>query len=479
MLFSFLENSASKYPNRIAIEDKDGEISYKNLYNISLSLGAHINSHVDDACQAVGILMDKSIDFLIAIFGTLSVGKAYIPLDESLPFERLEYIVKEANINCIITDKKSYYLSAQLCCIPILMERYNMLNKNISQRCKATPESMAYILFTSGSTGRPKGIIHTQKSAIAFITWAAQYLEVRQTDVLSSHAPFYFDLSIFDIFVSIYAGAKLCLLPKSISCFPSSLIKYIITKKITIWYSVPYILVNMFSDLQIEQFEIKDLRVIIYAGESMSIDNAKKIKDRLPLVGLYNFYGPTETNVITYYHIDNQTWNQKDRQIPIGHSCPYANIKVINENGNEAKIGELGELYVRSDSLMLGYVGVKESEAVDSYYHTGDIVHVDDNGLFIFHGRKDYMTKVNGFRVELGDIENNIREYPDVMDCYAKVDRSKKRDQIIVTIEAESGFCIQSLVDYLKTCLPLYMQPDEYILCEKLVRNSRGKIIRK
>ncbi|WP_024833791.1 AMP-binding protein [Ruminiclostridium josui] len=479
MLFSFLENSTKNYPKRIAIESKDEEICYEDLYNISLSFGAHINSLVDNDCQVIGILMDKSIDFLISIYGILSVGKAYVPLDESLPPERLEYIVKDGSIDCIISDKKNYELSTKLCKKPVLFDRDNISTKEIPQRAKASPESMAYILYTSGSTGRPKGIMHTQSSAIAFILWAAQYFEVTESDVLSSHAPFHFDLSIFDIFVSAYAGARLSLLPKSISCFPSSLIKYIISKKITVWYSVPYIIVNMFSDENIAKCEFSNLRNIIYAGESLSIDNAKKIKERLPHVSLYNLYGPTETNVITYYEVDNHTWSRQDRQIPIGHCCPYANIKVINDDGKEANIGELGELCVKSDSLMLGYVGVEKTASMDQYYHTGDIVHIDDDGLIVFHGRKDYMTKVNGFRVELGDIENNIRGYPNITDCYAKVDRSNKRDKIIVTIEAASDLCVGNLADYLKKCLPGYMLPDEYILRDKLERNSRGKIVRK
>ncbi|MCX8131700.1 MAG: AMP-binding protein [Clostridia bacterium] len=479
MLFSFLEDSAKKYPDKIVTEDKNGQICYKDLYKTSLSLGAHITAVAENDCQVIGILMDKSIDFLIAVFGILSVGKAYVPLDEGLPSERLEYIVKDAGIKCIITDQKNYDLSVGLCSKQILLDRRAISTEDISRRFKASPESIAYILYTSGSTGRPKGIIHTQHSAIAFISWAAQYFKVRETDVLSSHAPFHFDLSIFDIFASVYAGAKLCLLPKSISCFPSSLIKYIVSKKITIWYSVPYIIVNMFSDVHIDEYEINDLRTIIYAGESMSIENAKKIKDRLPQANLYNLYGPTETNVITYYNVDNQTWNRQDRQIPIGYSCPYANIKVMDEDGNEVNAGESGELCVISDSLMAGYVGADKLERTNQYYRTGDIVHIDENGLLIFHGRKDHMAKVNGFRVELGDIENNIRGYPDVIDCYAKIGRSQKRDQIIVTIEADPNLCVDSLVNYLKKCLPEYMLPDEYILCDKFERNSRGKIVRK
>jgi acyl-coenzyme A synthetase/AMP-(fatty) acid ligase len=128
---------------------------------------------------------------------------------------------------------------------------------------------------------------------------------------------------------------------------------------------------------------------------------------------------------------------------------------------------------------MQGYVGTNESERTNGYYCTGDIVHVDEEGLIVFHGRKDYMTKVNGFRVELGDIENNIRGYLNVSECYAKVDRSGKRDRIIVTIEVSQNLCTDSLTDYLRKYLPGYMIPDEYILCDKLERNSRGKIVRK
>lgn len=479
MIFSYLENSAKEYPDKIAVEDRKEQISYKKLYDASLSLGSYIDLNIDKNNKFIGILMDKSIDFIVAIFGILSTKRAYVPLDESLPTERLEYIVEDAKIDCIVTDKKHFNLAAKLCEKPILVDRNNIVISEDFTHVKASQDSIAYILYTSGSTGKPKGIMHTQNSAISFISWAKQYFGVKFSDVLSSHAPFHFDLSIFDVFVSISSGAKLCLLPKSISCFPVSLIKYIIDKKITIWYSVPYIIVDMFADREITSTELKNLRTIIYAGESMAIEKAKKIQEKLNKVSLYNLYGPTETNVITYYKLSSETWERKDKQIPIGYNCPYSKIKIINDEGNECKVGEVGELCVKTDSLMLGYLGIDKNILIDGYYYTGDNAHIDENGLIIFNSRKDYMTKVNGFRVELGDIENNIRGYEKVRDCYAKIDRSKKRDKIVVVIEAENSLSTSSLEKYLRECLPNYMIPDEYIICEKLERNSRGKIVRK
>lgn len=489
MLYNLLINSAAKYPDNTAIEDKNGSISYRELLKSSSVLGGILQNRFKDK-RLIGVLMEKSINSLIAIFGILSVQSAYVPLDESLPHERLQYIIEDAGLDCLITDKLHYDLALKLC------EKENILlfdetklfpddNKTFwseaddlyNRLAENMEESLAYILYTSGSTGFPKGIMHTHKSALAFINWAADYFKVNDGDIFSSHAPFHFDLSIFDIYVCIAVGAKLCILPKSISSFPTSLINYIKLKGITVWYSVPYILVNMFSESNIDKCDFDSLRIIIYAGEAMMPRDAARIQKKLPQADLYNLYGPTETNVITYYKLTHDTYKRNDQQIPIGYPCPYANIQVLDQEGNEVKDGESGELVVKSNSLMMGYVN-KDHLKTDNY-STGDIVKKESGGLLVFIGRKDHMVKLNGFRVELGDIEHHVKCFEGIKDCYAKVSKLNSRDIIEVMIEADKVIQIEELKQFMTSRLPGYMLPYNYVICNNLERNSRGKLIRK
>lgn len=482
MLYNLLINSAVRYPDNIAIEDKGGYISYRDLLNNSAVLGDILKYKFEDR-RLIGVLMEKSLNSLLAIFGILSAHKAYVPLDESLPPDRLLYILANSGLDCLITDNLHYNLALKICSkenillfdnIKFFQLEENRLYESVTEDME---ESLAYILYTSGSTGFPKGIMHTHKSALAFIKWAVDYFGVSDDDVFSSHAPFHFDLSIFDIYVSIAVGAKICILPKSISSFPVSLISYIKLKKLTVWYSVPYILVNMFSESNIDNCDFDSLRIIIYAGEAMMLKDAARIQKRLAQVDIYNLYGPTETNVITYYKLSMDTFQRSDQQIPIGYPCPYTSIQVLDENGIEVKNGEPGEIVVKSDSLMKGYVN--SGNITTDIYATGDIVKKESGNLLVFIGRKDHMIKVNGFRVELGDIEYHVKCFSGIRDCYARLSKVKNRSVIEVILEADDNIQIHELKQFMASRLPGYMLPYNYVVCQKLKRNSRGKLVRK
>lgn len=513
-LDTLLIRTIEHFPKNIAVKYGNETITYEAL-DRQANLLAH--SLIENDCKQgdfIAIHMEKSISFIISIFAITRIGAIYVPLDTRSPKERIEYILNDAGIRTIISSRKQEkraadFLQSTLSEKAITIEKktdcdnptgwQTFVNGELfpekeehETRIVTTtkPEDGAYVLYTSGSTGIPKGVLLSQKSALTFIEWAYNYFSIDENDVVVSHAPFHFDLSIFDIFVSIKAGAQITILPPSISAFPASLGKFIEKHKITIWYSVPSVLINLIYSANIQQRELSSLRKVIYAGEAFPVKHLQTLANLIPTTSLYNLYGPTETNVITYYHLHPQDLETMD-EIPIGFSCPYANIKVVNENNAEVGVGKTGELIVQTDSLMTEYLKKPnqtsavirnvsfEGENETSYYFTGDVVERLDKDLYRIIGRKDSMVKYKGFRIELGGIEAAILKHQEVNACVTKVlDRENDQKVLKAYVASDSTLTQKELIPFLKEKLPHYMIPEEFEFKQTLAVNSRGKLER-
>jgi len=485
MLYHQVLIAAKNFGERTAIKDQHREITYSQMLVEIEVLSNKLVSIIKDHTNCIGVLMDKTIDCVVTILSILKMGKAYVPIDDTYPIERIKFLLLDSCCNYLITDhnhiKQTLPIQAEqnVLLFDGQLQEISTIRTTKSNKCNFADNSMAYVLYTSGSTGAPKGIIHTHESAWAFVNWAIDYFQINQYDVLSSHAPFHFDLSIFDLYVSLTTGAKLCLLPKGITAFPKSLRSYIKNNEISVWYSVPSVLISLFNQIENKEY-LQSLRTIIYAGEEMAVHKAETIKHFVPNACLYNLYGPTETNVITYCHVDQNVFQRTDRVIPIGNACPYCEIKVLDNNSRWLNNEHgTGELCVKTNSLMFGYVGnnVEKHE----FYKTGDIVRVepgDEKPTYIFLGRKDNMVKINGYRVELEEIETHIKNHPNVLDCYAKVVRLEERDYIEVVLEPLGNISQEAILLYAKKIMPEYMLPERISIVNKMKRNSRGKKIR-
>src|SRR2546429_7698195 len=352
---------------------------------------------------------------------------------------------------------------------------------------------LAYILFTSGSTGTPKGVMLSHLNALTFVNWGFDTFAITAQDRLSNHAPFNFDLSVFDIFVAVKAGAAISLVPEGLAVYPMELSSFIQDQRITVWYSVPMVLTLLQSRGKLEERDLSALRLVLFAGEVFPTKHLRALMQKLPHPRYANLYGPTETNVCAYYEVEPISTEQSG-PIPIGKACANTDLVAIDAEGRKVTApGKEGLLYARGSIVMQGYYGrPKESAACfirnpfapgreENLYCTGDWVTLDEKGNYLFVGRKDHMIKTRGYRVELGEIEAVIVAHSAVEEA---VVLAISDDQIgntigaIVTLSDSHSVTSPELKRHCAEKLPPYMIPEEIEFRDSLPRTGNGKIDR-
>ena len=506
-LFEFLEHSAGVDPDRIAVmEPGQGSITYGELNALSNRLRDQLYNLGVCCGDRVGVYLHKSIDSLAAIFGILKAGAAYVPVDPSAPVSRNAYILADCQVkaaiieNCFLNDLVSEWSAAGDGPHLMIVERTGG-GQYIKEMLDRAPASMptspgvstnpslddlAYILYTSGSTGKPKGVMLTHRAAISFVDWCSETFEPQPQDRFSSHAPFHFDLSILDIYVAIKHGASLVLIPEDIGKDPIRLAALISESKITIWYSAPSILGFLAQYGKLEQYDYSNLRIVLFAGEVFPIKHLRTLKSLVPNPRYFNLYGPTETNVCTFYEIPHIIPDDRVNPFPIGKACSNYRIKTLDEHGREVPTGKEGELCASGSGMMIGYWNLPEKTANaflvdasgDKWYKTGDLVFEGPDGNYVYVARRDRMVKKRGYRIELGEIEAGLYRHPAV------------KEAAVIALHNDDGVNIRafishhndgrpSIIELKQFCahnLPTYMVPDRFSFLDVLPKTSTDKI---
>jgi amino acid adenylation domain-containing protein len=345
-------------------------------------------------------------------------------------------------------------------------------------------DDLAYILYTSGSTGRPKGVMLTHGNGLAYVDWCSEVFQPTSADRFSSHAPFHFDLSILDIYVPLKHGAAVVLVDNETGKDPARLAHLIADQEITAWYSAPSILGLMAQSGALAAHDYSALRLVNFAGEVFPVKHLRSLTRQIPHPAYYNLYGPTETNVCTYHRIPDHVPDERTEPYPIGRTCEQLQSRVVDE-GRDVKRGEEGELWIAGPNVMQGYWGLAEQTAkafvVDEsgrWYRTGDIVIEEDDGVFIYHGRRDRMVKKRGFRVELGEIEACLYKFPEVLEAAVVARRVEDGLEVRAFVAARGGGKLSqvALKRFCSENLPLYMVPDRFAFVPALPKTSTDKV---
>ena len=485
-LYELLRASALVYPQRKALEYKDEAIYYHQLSELSEQLADELAQLGLKQGFRAGVLMPKCIQSVAIIFAILKAGGAYIPLDIEAPAERNRYIADDCELSLLFLPGDSDFKTAESEDSAEKKKRIRVRKMDIDivlfsdiKNRSDSPEGLAYILYTSGSTGKPKGVMFTHQNALSFINWCSTAFEIDEKSVLSSHAPFHFDLSIFDLFVSIKHAAALVLIDAKHGKNPRLLSQLIEEKKITHWYSTPTILKLMLHYGKIDRYDHTSLMYVLFAGEVFPVKPLKQLTEIWPHAKFFNLYGPTETNVCTWFKIPLPLPKSQLEPFPIGEVCSHLEGKLVHRGtaGNE--------LCISGPAVCIGYwkddAQTGKSTFYDEgkrWYSTGDLVSVNSNGDYVYRERIDRMVKKNGFRVELGEIENVLHRMPEITDAAAisTVDEDLQgKIKVFVQKKAEEDLNSVQLKQFCLNYLPHYMVPDEFIYLKKIPKTSTNK----
>ena len=502
-LQALLVDAARRHPDRVAVEEPDGpSVRYRELDALSDRLRDRLRHRGVGPGDRVGIHLRKSVDSIVGIFGILKAGAAYVPIDPEAPAERCAYIMNDCAMAAALVERRLVDALGKAGAAP----RFLVVDTDASahplrdaldawerddlapatETVASAPDELAYILYTSGSTGRPKGVMLTHRAARCFIDWCSGEFHPGAEDVYSSHAPLHFDLSIHDVFVCFKHGARLVLIGEELGKDPMTLAGVIAAKGITVWYSTPSILALLTGYGKLDGLDLGALRLILFAGEVFPVGQLRALTELLPAPRYYNLYGPTETNVCTWYEVRPPVPPERTEPYPIGRICPPLRGRVVDEEDRDVEQGAEGELVVAGPGVMSGYWNLQERNAraflVDEnderWYRTGDIVVEDEDGDYIFHGRRDRMVKRRGYRIELGEIEAGLGNHPDVAEVGVVATSGARGVHIRAYVTPRPGAELGVIVmkRYAATALPRYMVPDSFEFVGALPRTSTDKI---
>ncbi|MEE1931077.1 amino acid adenylation domain-containing protein [Streptomyces sp. TRM 70351] len=474
-LHALLAASARSHPHRTAVHGPDGPVGYAELDALADRYAAALAARGVRPGDRVVVWSHKSVATVAVMQAALRAGAVYVPVTGSNPPARLGRIAAGAAPALVVTDEEGAerarpgWDAAPLATFAELLEAAPEGARH--EPHPSAPGDPAYILYTSGSTGEPKGVCVSHRNALAFVEWAAGELGVGPGDRLANHAPFNFDLSVFDLYAAFHAGAAVHLVPQEMAYAPAQLVTFLREREITVWYSVPSALALMIREGGLLDGEPPAaLRACVFAGEPFAIHHVHALRARWPKVRLLNWYGPTETNVCTSYEVGDADLGRTG-PLPIGTACSGDEVALDPPDAEE------GEIVVSGPTVMLGYWG---REPHTGPYRTGDLARRDAEGQLHYVGRRDQMVKIRGHRIELGEIEAAIGALETVADVAVLVAGTGLEAELhAVVVPAPGG--PPSLLTIKRCCaerLPTYMIIDKLHVRNDLPRTANGKLDR-
>jgi len=458
---------------------------------------------------------------VVALFGALKAGACYVPLDPKSPAARLAAIMTDSGITVALAGPATAGQAAAMAgAVPALravvvtgpfedgeaarLEPGTAARGGpavlpwaavLAESADALPADLtietdlAYILYTSGSTGTPKGVMISHRASLTFVDWSAACAGLGEEDRVCSPAPLHFDLSVFDVFASGKAAACMVVAPENMTVFPARLAGWIDRERVTVWYSVPSVLTMLAEYGNLRESGLSTLRAVIFAGEVFPAKHLARLMAELPGPRYLNWYGPTETNVCTWYEVPAGA--APTAPVPIGKACANTGAFAVTADGDRvSKPGQEGELYVRGPGLMSGYWGDAEKTAgvlvahpfqparAELAYRTGDLVSLDEAGDWVFLGRRDGLVKTRGYRVELGEVESALYAHPAVREAVVLPVPDELLGSRLRAVISADGLTREEILGHCRRRLPGYMVPDVVEFRRALPRTSTGKIDR-
>ncbi len=489
-LFKEKVNSQGESP---AVDDGIENYTYLELDRRSDIIAALLLNLPGAAGQYICVHMDRSVGMVVALLAIFKTGRAYLPLEPVLPYERKKVILDSLACNLIITDKVSYETSRVLSvsghCILIDDEDNYKANPVADKLKSPSPEDIAYVIFTSGSTGVPKGVMVEHRSLVNVIEWVNKTFGINARDKMLGTASISFDLSVYDIFGILAAGAVLRIARNNELQDPRALTGILFTEGISFWNSAPPVMQQLLPFIKSHKGrEAALLRLVFLSGDWIPLSMPGELKSIFKGLEVISLGGATEASIWSnYFQIDEIDADWKS--IPYGKPIQNAKYYILNKALQAVPEGVCGDLYIGGEVLARGYndkdltskkIISNPFEQGGRIYQTGDKARFFMDGNIEFLGRSDSQVKIRGYRVELGDIESTIQTYPGVENSVVLVHESPKMQKSLaayILIAEKPSY--DEFRNWLKTKLPVYMVPDHLVFMSEFPLNANGKTDRK
>jgi D-alanine--poly(phosphoribitol) ligase subunit 1 len=478
-LLARIDHWADLAPERPA-HISDGRIlNYGELRSQSDALAAWLTEKLGDNRAPIAVIGHKENEMLVAFLGAVKSGHPYVPIDLSIPAQRAERIVQNANAALTLTPAAVGEALAE-------------------SRATAKPRPVAgddpyYIIFTSGSTGEPKGVVITLNCLTTFVVWTLgeqKFPELNETFL--NQAPFSFDLSVMDLYSSLASGGTLFSVTKEAIANPKVLYQNFASSGITTWVSTPSFAQMCLVEKSFNPAMLPDIRRFWFCGETLAPETASQLLDRFPNAEVWNTYGPTEATVATTSILVSREVIAEHSPLPVGAVMPGTRIAIMDEQRATVPEGERGEIVIIGPNVSPGYLGRPDLTEKAFFategtraYRTGDWGRTR-GGLIFFEGRMDGQIKLHGYRIEIGDIESHLRNLTQISDAVVLVaEKNGKPDSLagfVVLRERGTGSDFEislQLKKQLGERLPTYMVPRKFWFLDAFPMTANGKADRR
>ncbi|MDN5852085.1 MAG: amino acid adenylation domain-containing protein [Actinomycetia bacterium] len=509
----YLTRSAHRRPDAGALIMKGERRTYGDV-EVDTNRFAHLLRGM--GCREgsrVGVLAAKAPATVAGLLAVLKAGGIYVPIDSACPTERVARIIAASEPDLVLVDDAGAAVVDGLIEAGVLDVKatpVGSVSGDLAARCFTTSfrwddaqsfsveppavnrraDDVAHLLFTSGSTGTPKGVMITHANVVAFVEWAVDHFGIRDNDRMSGHPPLHFDLSTFDIYGTLAAGAELHLVPGGLNMNPRAIAALIRDSELTQWFSVPSMLTYLTKFNAIQQDDFPALERLLWCGEVLPTPVLAHCMRLLPHVRFTNLYGPTEATIASSYHTVDRVPSDETIPVPIGTACTGEKLHILGSDLEPIEPGEIGDLFISGVGLSPGYWRDEKKTAAAftmqrdglRIYRTGDLARCGRDGVVQFLGRTDSQIKSRGYRIELGEIEVAVNATSEVRECaVVGVDLSGFEGVTICcaySVRDGESLPPAALRSAISRLLPAYMLPTRWSELADLPKNVNGKLDR-
>ena len=504
MVTDSIRQTAELYGSRTAFHSRYGEITYGQLWKMSGRLAFFLQDKLKDDRSPVVVYGHKDPLMLVCFLACVRSGRAYCPVDTSVPEDRVLDIIRETGCGVVLAAAEMPgEPDTEVLAHDQILDRIAQIpeDTDLSGLPGLKPDEVFYIIFTSGSTGKPKGVQITAGNLESYLSWSVGLggeMPAGAQRVYLNQAPFSFDLSVMDLYTALACGAEIWSVDKALQQDVPALLRYLPEGGITHWVSTPSFAAMCLGDPSFGEALLPALHAFLFCGETLTVTTARNLAKRFPHAVILNTYGPTETTVCVTSTAITQEMIEAGTSLPIGRVKPGTEIRILRQDGTEAPEGETGELIIVGDTVSPGYFHNPEKTEAAFFqtekdgrpvraYRTGDAGHYGPEGMLFYEGRIDQQIKLHGYRIELGDIESNLMKLRGISAACVVPVRSAD------TIRHLAAFCVRSgeidvpdsyegrkmVREGLRELLPAYMVPKKIVFCEELPMTANGKTDRK